>query len=127
MKILVTGGAGLIGSHTVDLLLEKGYEVRILDILQERVHPYGKPKYISSEVEFIQGNVADKATLVKAMNGVSGIFHLAAYQDYMTDFSNFIKVNTYSSALIFEIIVEKKLDVKKIVFASSQSVYGEGK
>ena len=127
MKILVTGGAGFIGSFTVDLLLEKGYQVRVLDILQDRVHPYGKPKYISSEVEFIQGSVADKTTLEKAMNGINGIFHLAAYQDYMTDFSNFIKINTYSTALIFEIIVEKKLDIKKIVFAASQSIYGEGK
>ena len=127
MKVLVTGGAGFIGSHTVDLLLEKGYKVSILDLLQPRVHPYGKPKYISSEVEFIQGDVADKKTLEKAMDGVEGIFHLAAYQDYMKDFSNFIKVNTLSTALIFEIIVEKKLNIKKIVLASSQSVYGEGK
>lgn len=127
MKVLVTGGAGFIGSHTVDLLLDKGYTVKVLDALQPRVHPYGKPKYINSEVEFIEGDVACKETLEKAMKDVEGLFHLAAYQDYMTDFSNFIRVNTYSTALIFEIIVEKKLDIKKIIFASSQSVYGEGK
>ena len=127
MKILVTGGAGFIGSHTVDLLLKKGYQVKVLDILQPRVHPHGKPKYLSSDVEFIQGDVSNKSILEKAMEGVQGIFHLAAYQDYMTDFSNFIKVNTLSTALIFEIIVEKKLDIKKIVLASSQSTYGEGK
>ena len=127
MKLLVTGGTGFIGSHTVDLLLEKGYEVKVLDVLQPRVHPYGKPKYLSPEVEFIQGDVADKSTLEKAMIGVEGIFHLAAYQDYMTDFSNFIRVNTLSTALIFEIIVEKKLNIKKIVLASSQATYGEGK
>lgn len=127
MKVLVTGGAGFIGSHTVDLLLKKGYQVRVLDFLQPRVHPFGKPKYLSSEVEFIQGDVADKSVMEKAMEGVNGIFHLAAYQDYMTDFSNFIRVNSYSTALIFEIIVEKKLNVKKIVLASSQSTYGEGK
>lgn len=127
MKVLVTGGAGFIGSHTVDLLLEKGYEVRVLDLLQKRVHPYGKPKYISDEVDFIEGDVSDKEVLTKAMEGVEGIFHLAAYQDYMTDFSNFIRVNTQSMALIYEIIVEKKLDIKKIVMASSQATYGEGK
>ena len=127
MKVLVTGGAGFIGSHTVDLLLEKGYEVKVLDLLQKRVHPYGKPKYLGPEVEFIQGDVSDKETMVKAMSGIEGIFHLAAYQDYMPDFSNFIKVNTMSTALIFEIIVEKKLNIKKIVLASSQSTYGEGK
>lgn len=127
MKVLVTGGAGFIGSHTVDLLLEKGYTVRVLDLLQPRVHPYGKPKYLPSEVEFVQGDVSDKKVLEKAMEGVEGIFHLAAYQDYMTDFSNFIRVNSFSTALIFEIIVEKKLNIKKIVLASSQSTYGEGK
>ena len=127
MKVLVTGGAGFIGSHTVDLLLEAGYEVRVLDSLQKRVHPHGKPKYLGPEVEFIQGDVSDKETMIKATAGVEGIFHLAAYQDYMTDFSNFIKVNTVSTALIFEIIVEKKLNIKKIVLASSQATYGEGK
>lgn len=127
MKVLVTGGAGFIGSHTVDHLLEKGYEVRVLDSLQLRVHPYGKPKYLKNSIEFVQGDVSDKRVLEKAMEGIEGIFHLAAYQDYMTDFSNFIKINTYSTALIFEIIVEKKLDIKKIVLASSQAVYGEGK
>lgn len=127
MKLLVTGGAGFIGSHTVDLLLKKGYEVRILDSLQRRVHPYGKPEYISPEVEFMQGDVSDKETLSRALDGVEGVFHLAAYQDYMKDFSNFIKTNTYSTALLFELIVEKKLNIKKIVLASSQSVYGEGK
>ena len=127
MKVLVTGGAGFIGSHTVDLLVEKGYKVKVLDLLQKRVHPYGKPKYLSSEVEFIQGDVADKEAMSKALEDVEGVFHLAAYQDYMTDFSNFIRVNTLSTALIFEIIVEKKLNIKKIVLASSQSTYGEGK
>ena len=109
MKVLVTGGAGFIGSHTVDLLLQKGYEVRVLDLLQGRVHPYGKPKYISKEVEFIQGDVSDKDTMSNALQGVEGVFHLAAYQDYMKDFSNFIKANTFSTALIFELIVEKKI------------------
>ncbi|MBI1858465.1 MAG: NAD-dependent epimerase/dehydratase family protein [Candidatus Melainabacteria bacterium] len=127
MKLLVTGGAGFIGSHTVDLLLSKGYDVRVLDLLQPRVHPYGKPKYLDPSVEFMQGDVADRSAMEKALNGVEGIFHLAAYQDYMKDFSNFIKTNAYSTALLFELIVEKKLNIKKIVLSSSQSVYGEGK
>ena len=127
MKVLVTGGAGFIGSHTVDLLVEKGYKVKVLDLLQKRVHPYEKPKYLGPEIEFIQGDVADKEVMSKALEDIEGVFHLAAYQDYMTDFSNFIRVNTMSTALIFEIIVGKKLNIKKIVLASSQSTYGEGK
>ena len=97
MKVLVTGGAGFIGSHTVDLLLEKGYEVRILDSLQPRVHPRGKPDYIPAEAEFIQGDVANRADLARSLEGMDFVFHLAAYQDYLPDFSQFIHTNTEST------------------------------
>jgi dTDP-L-rhamnose 4-epimerase len=126
-KVLVTGGAGFIGSHTVDLLLDKGYGVRILDSLQPRVHPRGKPDYLPAEAEFVQGDVADRDDLNRALRGVSRVFHLAAYQDYLPDFSTFIHTNTESTALLFELIVEHKYPVEKIVFASSQSVSGEGR
>src|SRR5437867_3621157 len=110
-KVLVTGGAGFIGSHTVDLLLHKGYDVRIVDSLQPRVHPRGKPAYVPNEAEFIHGDVADKSVMSRALDGVTSVFHLAAYQDYMTDFSTFIHTNTESTALLFEIIVERRLPV----------------
>src|SRR6267142_2409070 len=126
-KVLVTGGAGFIGSHTVDLLLKKGYEVRILDNLQPRVHPRGKPEYVPAATEFVEGDVANRDDLNKALTGVSKVFHLAAYQDYLPDFSTFIHTNTESAALLFELIVEHKYPVEKIVFASSQSVSGEGR
>lgn len=125
-KILVTGGAGFIGSHTVDLLLEKGYQVRILDNLQKRVHPEGKPKYLPKEAEFIKGDVSHPQTLLKALSGIEAVFHFAAYQDYLPDFSHFIHINTESSALIFELILDHKLPIKKIIFASSQAVTGDG-
>lgn len=127
MKILVTGGAGFIGSHTVDLLLKKGYQVKILDNLQKRVHQKGKPNYIPKEAEFIKGDVANPKDLLKALQEVDAVYHLAAYQDYLPDFSHFIHTNTESSALIFELILQHKLPVKKIIFASSQSVAGDGK
>jgi dTDP-L-rhamnose 4-epimerase len=126
-KVLVTGGAGFIGSHTVDALLEKGCEVRILDNLQPRVHPRGKPDYLPAEAEFIEGDAANRDSLDKALRGVSRVIHLAAYQDYLPDFSTFIHTNAESSALLFELIVEKNYPVEKIVFASSQSVAGEGR
>jgi len=131
MRVLITGGAGFIGSHTVDLLLEKGYEVRILDSLQPRVHPRGKPAWVPREAEFIQGDVASRADLGPAMQGVDYVIHLAAYQDYLPDFSTFIHTNTESTALLFELVVEaqlagRPLPVRKMVFASSQSVCGEG-
>ena len=127
MRVLVTGGAGFIGSHTVDLLLERGYDVRILDNLQPRVHPRGKPDYLPREAEFIQGDVANRNNLDKALRGVARVIHLAAYQDYLPDFSTFIHTNTESTALLFELIVENRYPIEKIVFASSQSVAGEGR
>lgn len=129
MKVLVTGGAGFIGSHTVDLLLQKGYDVRILDSLQPRVHPRGKPDYVPREAEFVQGDVANPEDLAQALTGMDIVFHLAAYQDYLPDFSQFIHTNTESTALMFELIVAdpKRYPVEKIVFASSQAVAGEGK
>lgn len=124
--ILVTGGAGFIGSHTADRLLELGYHVRVLDNLQKPVHLKGKPSYLSSEIEFIEGDVRDKETLRRAMKGVRGIYHLAAYQDYLPDFSTFFHTNAVSTALIYELIVEDILPVEKVVVASSQFVQGEG-
>lgn len=125
-RVLVTGGAGFIGSHTVDQLLENGYQVRILDCLQPRVHPRGVPSYVPKDAELIIGDVSDRATMRKALNSVDYVMHLAAYQDYLPDFSTFIHVNAESTALIFELVVEGRLPIRKIVFASSQSVAGEG-
>jgi dTDP-L-rhamnose 4-epimerase len=126
-RALVTGGAGFIGSHTVDLLLERGYEVRVLDSLQPRVHPHGKPDYLPAEVDFRRGEVENPDDLLAALQGVDCVFHLAAYQDYMPDFSRFLHVNAESTALLYELIVGRGLPVRKIVVAASQAVAGEGK
>lgn len=125
-KILITGGAGFIGSHTADRLLALGHEVRVLDNLQKPVHLKGKPAYLSPEIEFIEGDVRDKETLRQALRGVDVVYHLAAYQDYLTDFSTFFHTNAVSTALIYEIIVEERLPVRKVIVASSQFVQGEG-
>jgi len=124
--VLVTGGAGFIGSHTVDRLLKLGYEVRILDNLQKPVHLKGIPEYLPKDAEFILGDVRDRDTVEKALAGVDYIYHFAAYQDYLPDFSTFFEVNSTGTALIYEIIVAKKLPVKKIIVSSSQFVNGEG-
>ncbi len=108
MRVLVTGGAGFIGSHTVDRLIAKGYTVRILDNLQRPVHLKGIPEYINKKAEFILGDVREKAVLDNAMNDVDAIYHFAAYQDYLPDFSHFVHTNSESSALLFELILEKK-------------------
>ena len=128
-RVLVTGGAGFIGSHTVDLLLERGYRVRILDNLQPRVHPRGIPAWVPREAEFIEGDVASRNDLARALDSMDAVFHLAAFQDYLPEFSRFLHTNAESAALLFELIVSdrKRFPVKKIVFASSQSVSGEGR
>jgi dTDP-L-rhamnose 4-epimerase len=125
-SILITGGAGFIGSHTADRLLSLGHRVRVLDNLQKPVHLKGKPSYLSDEIEFIEGDVRDRDTMRKALQGVDIVYHLAAYQDYLQDFSTFFHTNAVSTALIYEIILEDKLPVQKVVVASSQFVQGEG-
>jgi dTDP-L-rhamnose 4-epimerase len=126
-RILITGGAGFIGSHTADRMLERGYGVRVLDCLQPRVHRAGRPDYLARDVEFMEGDVRDRAAWERALDGVDAVFHLAAYQDYMPDFSTFLNVNAGSTALLYETAVARRLPLQKIVLASSQSVYGEGR
>jgi len=126
MKILVTGGAGFIGSHTVDALLERGHEVRILDNLQKPVHLKGRPSWIPDEAEFVLGDVRDKAMWERCLDGVETVYHFAAYQDYLPDFSTFFHVNAVSTALLYEVAVAKRVSLQKVVVASSQFVQGEG-
>src|SRR5580704_15718591 len=101
MRVLVTGGAGFIGSHLVDRFLEEGFQVRVLDSLDPRIHPFGRPKHIPSSVDFIQGDVTDRQALLAALQGVDIVSHQAAYQDYMPDYSRFLHVNAVGTALIY--------------------------
>jgi dTDP-L-rhamnose 4-epimerase len=126
MHILVTGGAGFIGGHLVDRLVSEGFQVRVLDNLDPKIHPGGRPQYLPRQVEFIQGEVTNPATLLAALQDVDVVSHQAAYQDYMPDFSRFLQVNAVSTALLYELIVRHRLPVRKVIVASSQAVYGEG-
>jgi dTDP-L-rhamnose 4-epimerase len=126
VRALVTGGAGFIGSHIVDRFLCEGYEVRVVDDLDRRVHPNGLPRHLAKEAEFIRGSVTDRATWERALEDVDVISHQAAYQDYMLDFSKFMMVNAVSTALLYEVLVERCLRPQKVIIASSQAVYGEG-
>jgi dTDP-L-rhamnose 4-epimerase len=127
MRILVTGGAGFIGSHTTDRLLELGHDVIVLDALTEPVHPGGRPPaYLRPEVDFYQGDVRNRELLANLLRRVDAVYHFAAYQDYLPDFARFTDVNVVSTALIYEIIVAERLDIARVVVASSQSAMGEG-
>ncbi|MBI4198888.1 MAG: NAD-dependent epimerase/dehydratase family protein [Chloroflexi bacterium] len=125
--ILVTGGAGFIGSHTADALVARGRRVRILDSLEERVHPGGAPPYLPKPAELIVGDVRLREDWLRALRGVEVVIHLAAYQDYMCDYSRFFDVNCVGTALLYELVVEQRLPVRRIIVASSQAVYGEGR
>jgi dTDP-L-rhamnose 4-epimerase len=126
VRVLVTGGAGFIGSHLVDRFLRQGFRVRVLDSLDPKVHPNGCPTYVPPQVDFIHGSVTDKEVLREALKGVDIVSHQAAYQDYMPDFSRFLHVNAVGTALIYELILQDRLPVQKVIVASSQAVYGEG-
>ena len=127
MRALQTGGAGFIGSHTADALLREGYRVRVLDSLEEPVHPgRRRPDYLDARIEFVRGDVRDATVLLDALRGCDVVYHFAAFQDYLPTFSRFFDVNVTSTALIYELIVREALPVKKVIVASSQAALGEG-
>jgi dTDP-L-rhamnose 4-epimerase len=128
-KVLITGGAGFIGSHLADELLNFGYEVRALDNLSEQVHGRNceRPEYLNPEVELIIGDVRDKKIVLQALEGVSAVFHLAAMVGVgqsMYQIREYTDVNNTGTAVLLEALAEKP--VEKLVVASSMSIYGEG-
>jgi dTDP-L-rhamnose 4-epimerase len=125
-RALVTGGAGLIGSHLSDLLLKEGYEVRILDNLEPQTHRKGKPPWIPSQVEFLNADMRDQRAVRSALEGVDVVFHQAAYGGYMPEMAKYVHVNSFATAQMLEIMRDENLPVEKVVVASSQAVYREG-
>jgi len=125
-RALVTGGAGLIGSHVADLLRREGWSVRVLDNLEPQTHRKGRPAWIGEDVAFIEGDVVDRETITSALADIDVVFHQAAYGGYMPEIAKYVRVNSFGTAQMLEIIREQNLPIKKIVVASSQAVYSEG-
>jgi dTDP-L-rhamnose 4-epimerase len=125
-RALVTGGAGLIGSHVTDLLVREGCKVRVLDNLEPQTHRRGKPAWINEKAEFIEGDLRDRAAIAAALDKIDIVFHQAAYGGYMPEISKYVHVNSLGTAQMLEVIREKNLPIQKIVVASSQAVYSEG-
>ena len=125
-RALVTGGAGLIGSHVVDLLVNDGWEVRALDNLEPQTHRRGRPAWINQKAEFVHGDLRDCDTITAALDKIDVVFHQAAYGGYMPEITKFVHVNSLGTAQMLEVIREKALPVRKVVVASSQAVYSEG-
>ena len=129
--VLVTGGAGFIGSFLVDELIARGHSVRILDNLEAQVHGDGgrPPGYLNPAADFMEGDVRNREALKKAIQGAEVIFHLAAkvgVGQSMYQIFEYTEVNTLGGAILLDVLAKEKHRVRKVVVASSMSVYGEG-
>ena len=131
-KILITGGAGFIGSHLVDKLLTKNHQVIVYDVLEPQVH--GKreapPEYLAKNVKFVQKDIRDEKSLTMCLEDVDVVFHLAAMVGVgqsMYQIDKYVDVNVLGTARLLDVLINKPNNVKKLVVASSMSTYGEGK
>ncbi len=125
--ILITGGAGFIGSHLTDRLIESGYRVRVFDNLDPQIHPEGKPDYLNPAAEFVLGDVRDRDALKKAMEGIDGIFHFAAAVgtgQSMYQIEKYASINIGGLSNVLDILVETG-QKPKIIFPGSATSYGE--
>jgi dTDP-L-rhamnose 4-epimerase len=131
-SVLITGGAGFIGSYLAEALFSQGYKVRILDSLSPQTHGVNAklPPYLSSKVDFLQGDIVNKRDVEEAVSAVDVVVHLAAETGVgqsMYQISRYVDVNIKGSAVLLESIIEKGKSIKKVIVASSRAVYGEGK
>src|SRR5689334_23139540 len=127
-RVLITGGAGFIGSHVTDLMLTSGYSVRILDMLTSQVHGNGAPPtYLDPEAELIVGDIRNKSDIERALTGVDAVIHLAAavgVGQSMYEIVSYTSTNDLGTAVLLEALASRP--VEKLVCASSMSIYGEG-
>jgi dTDP-L-rhamnose 4-epimerase len=130
MKVLITGGAGFIGSHLADRLLADGHEVRALDNLDRQVHPDGEPPdYLDAGVELQVGDVRDRDAVRRALDGVDSVVHLAAavgVGQSMYEIERYTSINAIGAAVVLEEALERRDSIRKLLVASSMSIYGEG-
>ncbi|MFH1225490.1 MAG: SDR family NAD(P)-dependent oxidoreductase [Candidatus Diapherotrites archaeon] len=129
-KVLVTGGAGFIGSFIADELVKRGHDVRIFDNLEPQVHKNGeKPEYLNPKAEFVKGDVRERAELGAALEGIDVVFHEASavgVGQSMYEIEKYVDVNVRGTACLMDLLVNGKGAVKKVIAAASMSSYGEG-
>ena len=129
-QVLITGGAGFVGSHLADGLLSAGHSVRVLDDLTPQVHPSGPPDYLSPDVELFTGDVRDPNRLKEALSGIDVVYHFAAtvgVGQSMYEIARYMSVNTQGTAELLQAILDSRTSPEKIIVASSMSIYGEGR
>jgi dTDP-L-rhamnose 4-epimerase len=128
-RVLITGGAGFIGSFVADRMLAEGYRVRLLDNLDPQVHPYGRPDYLSDEAKLIVANIRDKAALADAVKDVELVVHCAAavgVGQSMYRVQHYVDTNVGGTAALLEVLIEHKIALKKLIVFTSMTSYGEG-
>lgn len=129
-RVLITGGAGFVGSHLADGLLRAGCAVRILDNLTPQVHKNRVPTYLSPDVELIVGDVRDSIRVSRALKGVDAVFHFAAtvgVGQSMYEINRYMSINTQGTAELLQAMLDTKQMPEKLIVASSMSIYGEGR
>jgi len=125
-KVLVTGGAGFIGSHLTDKLLERGLAVRVLDALERPTHTSDTPLNLDPRAEFLRGEVGDEQLLERALDDVEVIFHLAATGGFRAGVSRYVERNSLHTARLIDVLAARRERPRRIIVASSVAVYGEG-
>ncbi len=129
MNILVTGGAGFIGSHLVDALIDRGHRVRVLDALVPHVHENGQPDNLNPEAEFLHGDISDGELVTCALDDIEAVYHEAAEVGMgrsMYEIQNFVRANSLGTAVLLEALSGRRKQIRKLIVASSMSLYGEG-
>jgi dTDP-L-rhamnose 4-epimerase len=129
MYVLVTGGAGFIGSFVVDRLLADGHAVRVLDALDPQVHPEGPPPYLAREAELVVGDVRDRALVRRALDGVDAVVHAAAavgVGQSLYKVEHYVDVNVRGTATVLDCLQERDRPLRKFLVFTSMTGYGEG-
>ena len=129
LNILVTGGAGFIGSHLTDALVERGHRVRVLDLLVPQVHGSEVPQYLNPAAEFIHADVCDPEAVQSALKGIDVVFHEAAevgVGQSMYEIQRYVRANDLGTAVLLENLITHRDHIRKLIVASSMSIYGEG-
>src|SRR5262245_33093960 len=128
-RVLVTGGAGFIGSHLVDALLARGDEVRVLDNLERQAHPDGSARHVPKDAELVVGDLRDPDAVARALDGVSIVYHLGGMVgngQSMVEVRKYVDANAVGTATLLEQLVARRTQIRRLVVASSMVVYGDG-